>query len=183
MLIPMFPVVRPWGRTGGVFSLVADTVRVAVFIDWQNVYLTAREVFGLEEEPRRRGSFSPHRLGCLLAAANSRRDKGELVRVEIHRGLPSQKHDPNGYAAARRQLAAWKSESQRSWCRGYGPCITGTTQPNHRPEKGVDVALAVSVIEAILTDRCDVALAAAERPKRRRALQTTDFAASAIIAA
>lgn len=155
----MFPAVRPSGRTGGAFSLLASKpVRVAVFIDWQNVYRTAREVFRLEGEPRRRGSFSPYRLGCLLAAANGRGDKGELVRVEIHRGLPSQRHDPRGYAATRRQVAAWRAEDPDVLVPRLRPLRYRNYPAEPPTEKGVDVALAVSVIEAILTDRCDVAI-------------------------
>jgi len=78
--------------------------------------------------------------------------------VEIHRGLPSQKHDPGGYAATRRQVAAWKSESPDVLVPKLRP-LRYRNYPAETPtEKGVDVALAVSAIEAILTDRCDVAI-------------------------
>lgn len=135
-----------------------EIVRVAVFIDWQNVYMTARRAFSLERMPVARGNFSPYRLGLLLAAAKGRGTAGKLVRVEVHRGVPAQNHDPIGYAANRRQVAAWEAESP------------GVVVPKLRPlryrndlleppvEKGVDVALAVSAIEAMLTRRCDVAV-------------------------
>jgi len=77
--------------------------------------------------------------------------------VEVHRGLPSQNYDEIGYVANQRQAAAWRAESQ---------VVVPKLRPmryrkkrNQPPtEKGVDVALAVSAIEATLTGRCDVAV-------------------------
>ncbi|HEX5527369.1 MAG TPA: NYN domain-containing protein [Solirubrobacterales bacterium] len=140
-------------------ALIApEAVRVAVFIDWQNVYMTARRAFGLERLPVERGNFSPYRLGCLLAAANGRGRRGCIVKVEVHRGLPSQRHDRIGYIAAQRQAAAWRTENPK--------VVTPKLRPLHYrnypalppTEKGVDVALAVSAIEATLRKRCDVAV-------------------------
>src|SRR5689334_21458384 len=90
--------------------------RVAVFIDWQNCYKAARRAFGMatfgdDAWPNEYGNFSPYRLACLLAAANGREEAGQLVKVEIHRGLPSSTRDPVGYAANRRQSQAWMAEN------------------------------------------------------------------------
>jgi hypothetical protein len=49
----------------------------------------------------RRAGLSGHGRGA----------NGRLVRVEIHRGLPSQRHDKLSYAANRRQSAAWVREA------------------------------------------------------------------------
>lgn len=95
-------------------------LRVAVFVDWQNAYKTAREAFGIRNMPNEHGNFSPYQLARLLAAGNGRGSEGgELVRVELHRGLPSQKHDQRGYAANRRQSAAWMKRITKSLSRGY----------------------------------------------------------------
>jgi hypothetical protein len=135
-----------------------ETVRVAVFIDWQNAYRAARRAFGLERMPVERGNFSPYRLGQLLAAANGRGRDGRLVRVEAHRGLPSHKYDLPGYNAVRRQAKAWIADNPRV----VVPRLRSLRYRNYpaQPptEKGVDVALAVSAIEAMLTNRCDVAI-------------------------
>jgi len=138
--------------------LNADPVKVAVFIDWQNVYKTAREAFGMQEMPSEFGNFSPFRLSRVLAAGNGRKETGELVCVEVFRGLPSQKRQPTSYAANRRQAAAWIAES---------PLVEPKMRPLRYPfdypaeppiEKGVDVELAVSAIEATLRKRCQVAI-------------------------
>jgi NYN domain len=135
-----------------------ETVRVAVFIDWQNVYMAARRAFGLERMPVERGNFSPYRLGLLLAAANGRGAAGQLVRVEVHRGVQAQHRDPRGYAANRRQAAAWEAESPDLVVPKLRPLRYRNAPVEPPVEKGVDVALAVSAIEAMLTSRCDVAI-------------------------
>jgi hypothetical protein len=71
-------------------------VNVAVYIDWQNVYNGARRAFGLTAAPSEEGQVSPYRVAQLLAAGNGRGDEATLVRVEIHRGLPSGSKDPTG---------------------------------------------------------------------------------------
>ncbi len=135
-------------------------LKIAVYFDWQNAYKTAREAFGVLNMPNEHGNFSPYRLARLLAAANGRgKGGGELVRVEIHRGLPSQRYDPTGYAANRRQSAAWEAER-----RGIViPKLRPLRYPRNYPaepavEKGVDVQLAAGAIEASLTKLCDVAI-------------------------
>lgn len=102
---------------------------------------------------------SPYKLGNILAAGNGRVSNAVLERVEVHRGIPSSSRDPIGFGANRRQATAWHNES------------TGIVKAHHRPlryprdwpadppeEKGVDVALALSAIEALALDQCDVAI-------------------------
>lgn len=137
-------------------------VRVAVFIDWQNTYKSAREAFGWKDYPNEYGNYSPYRLACLLAEGNGRLKNTDLVCVNIHRGLPSPKHDLQGYAANRRQAAAWMKENPsvvfpRLRSLRYGD------DPDEAPrEKGVDVELALSAVERVLSaednKRCDVAV-------------------------
>jgi hypothetical protein len=133
--------------------------KVAVFIDWQNVYKTAREAFGLGDMPSEHGNFSPFRLSRILAAANGRGSEAELTCVEIFRGLPSQKHDLIGYSANRRQAAAWVAEQPEIVVPRMRPLRYPYNYPNEPAvEKGVDVQLAVSAIEATLRKRCNVAI-------------------------
>ena len=134
--------------------------RVAVFIDWQNVYKTAREAFGLEALPNERGNFSPFQLARILTAGNGRGASAKPVRVEIHRGLPSSTRDPTGFGANRRQATAWVREG--------GDVVVPRLRPLRYPpsyatvqtpvEKGIDVQLALAVAETILTNTADVAI-------------------------
>jgi uncharacterized LabA/DUF88 family protein len=135
------------------------TQRVAVFYDWQNVYNTAREAFGWEGYPSEYGNFSPYALGRVLAAGNGRGKEGELVAVEIHRGLPSQRRDPVSYAANRRQAAAWQKEAPDLVTVRQRQLRYPREFPNEPAiEKGVDVSLALAAVEAVLVRTCDVAI-------------------------
>ena len=137
----------------------ASPTRVAVYIDWQNAYKTAREAFGMQAMPNEHGNFSPLQMARLFAAGNGRGQSGELVRVEIHRGLPSQKFDQRGYAANRRQSAAWIKENRELVIPRMRPLRYDPYDPTARPtEKGIDVQIAIGALEAVLTKRCDVAV-------------------------
>ncbi len=132
--------------------------RIAVFIDWQNAYKAARTAFDLDACGNERGNFSPYALARILAAGNGRGADGELVLVQIHRGIPSNKHDPVGYAANRRQATAWVKEGE------------GVVKPRLRPlaywagrgqpavEKGIDVELALAAVEHALLKHCDTSI-------------------------
>jgi len=95
-----------------------------------------------------------------LAAGHGRGENATLVRVEVHRGLPSSARDPVGYGANRRQAAAWIKEG--------GSIVVPRLRPLRYPssraadqtpvEKGIDVQLALAVAETILTDTADVAI-------------------------
>jgi uncharacterized LabA/DUF88 family protein len=134
--------------------------RIAVFFDWQNVYKAAREAFGLQGLGNERGNFSPYQLARILAAGNDRGAEGELVRVEIHRGLPSSSRDPIGYGANRRQSAAWMAEDRSIVIPRLRPLrYPSPTEPVQYPvEKGIDVQMALGAVEQVLTNRCDVAI-------------------------
>ena len=131
---------------------------VAVFIDWQNTYKTAREAFGWWDYPNEFGNYSPYRMSRVLASGNGRGADGQLVRVNIHRGLPSQKFDQRGYAANRRQSAAWMKENPEVVIPRLRP-LRYSHDPDEPPrEKGIDVELAIAAVEFVLSDRCDVAV-------------------------
>lgn len=133
-------------------------VSVAVFIDWQNTYKTAREAFEWRDYPNEYGNYSPYQLARILAAGNDRGPAGKLVRVNVHRGLPSQKYDQPGYAANRRQAAAWIKENPELIIPRLRP-LRYSRDPNEPPrEKGVDVELALAAVEWTLTKQCEVAV-------------------------
>ena len=83
------------------------TKRVVVFIDYQNVYRSARETFHSSTGSHWVGQINPRALGSLIIDLDNDTDR-VLKEVRIYRGLPSNSQDPKGYGAARRQIAAWK---------------------------------------------------------------------------
>ena len=140
--------------------MVGNVVRVAVFIDWQNVYRAARRAFGWENMPNEYGNFSPYQLARVLAAGNGRGAAGgELVRVQVHRGLPNSSYDNVGYAANRRQSTAWMRENQEVVIPRLRPLRYNRFDPTEPPvEKGIDVELALGAVEQLVTGACDVAI-------------------------
>jgi hypothetical protein len=141
--------------------LASAAVNVAIYIDWQNVYNGARRAFGLTEAPSEEGQVSPYRVAKILAAGNGRGDQATLVRVEIHRGLPSASKDPTGYGANRRQSAAWMRENVDVVIPRLRPLRYPPNYPVEPPvEKGVDVQLALAAVEHTTSEPplCDVAV-------------------------
>lgn len=136
-------------------------MNVAVYIDWQNVYNAARRAFGLLNTPSEEGQISPYQVACILAAGNGRGADAALVRVEIHRGLPSAAKDPTGYGANRRHSAAWMKENPEVVIPRLRPLRYPPGYPEDPPvEKGVDVQLALAAVEHTTSKPplCDVAI-------------------------
>jgi uncharacterized LabA/DUF88 family protein len=119
--------------------------RVVVFLDWQNVYQSARETFCSWNAPHWDGQVDPVALAQHLVS-DSPFDR-ELRQVRIYRGQPVNQYDPRGYAASRRQHATWeRSPLVELTTRplAYPPGWPNSTGGRARPEeKGIDVALAL----------------------------------------
>ncbi|CPR40119.1 NYN domain [Mycobacteroides abscessus] len=122
--------------------------RVVVFIDYQNVYRSARRVYHDHlVDPHWFGQINPQALGEHLVQ-DSNRDR-VLKQVRVYRGLPSNSRDSRGYSAARKQLAFW----------GQLPDVLPITRPLQYPEgwpndclegekpneKGIDVQIALDM--------------------------------------
>lgn len=124
--------------------------RIALFIDYQNVYKRAREAFDLGQQWHVAGQIRPMAAGLFLRGdANDR----ELQAVHVYRGMPSQRHDQRGYAAAQRQVAAWTSAGAHVHTRQLN-----YRNPSRPREKGIDVSLAIDVVMGIQRSDFDVAL-------------------------
>lgn len=129
--------------------------RVVVFLDYQNVYMGAREAFFSLGSPHVDGQVDPWLLGRLLTA----RGLGEraLQQVRIYRGRPDAGRDPRGYAAASRQCDTWRRQLGTK-------VFTRTLRypfdwPHEKArEKGVDVALAVDFVAMAVRDEYDVGI-------------------------
>lgn len=158
--------------TAGLFFLGrVGSVDFVVFMDWQNVYKRAREIFHDEDVPDfTLGQVYPAALaGVLMEMSIANRPLPEgaspnLAEIRIYRGKPDQRHDPKGYAAFRRQVTAWSRANNRvkvidRVLKGYPQTIsrrgvTYETKGNVR-EKGIDVALALDVVTMAIEGRYD----------------------------
>jgi uncharacterized LabA/DUF88 family protein len=137
--------------------------RVAIFIDYQNVYRRARDVFAAPNSRSLEGQVDPLRLAHLLVERGRAIDsKRELSAISIFRGVPSKKYAPVGFAASQRQGAAWSAVSN----------VVVTTRPlrylkvEHDDgtlsyegrEKGIDVLLALAIAIGAERDDYDVCI-------------------------
>ncbi|MEX1093416.1 MAG: NYN domain-containing protein [Acidimicrobiia bacterium] len=114
--------------------------RVILFLDYQNVYMSARSLFHTSGAAHWNGQIDPRALGQLLVE-RSPYDR-ELTGVRIYRGIPDSTKDPKGYGACQRQISAWARSPETE-------VTTRTLRypfnwPAEKPEeKGIDVALAL----------------------------------------
>lgn len=133
------------------------TNRVTVFIDYQNVYKRARGIFELDESENVTGQISPIKVARLLVKKIG--VDYSLEQVRAYRGIPSNKLEPKGYSAVRRQTASWMKEGQTQVV--LRPIHYPSGWPNSAPEegkpreKGVDVELAVDFVRMAISGDFD----------------------------
>lgn len=137
--------------------------RVAVFVDYQNVYKGARRAFGRKAHFTD-GQIHPQRLGLLLVDRGKAVDSARtLDAVHIFRGEPSGRHSPGGQAACQRQVAEWGSYKPvhpvTRPLKYYetGTASDGTTTYEAR-EKGIDVLIALAIVTGAMRDEFDTAV-------------------------
>ncbi len=130
--------------------------RVVVFLDYQNVYGSARRAFANLGDPYTAGQVSPPALAEHLTA-DSPYDR-ELAEVRVYRGRPESTKQPAAYGANQRQTAAWLASS---------PKVTVTRRTLRYPhdwpnspaqEKGIDVALAIDFTVMAVRGEYDVGI-------------------------
>lgn len=136
--------------------------QVIVFIDYENMHRCAAAQFGL-----RRGHFDPWALGELIVArrTNARTPRPSVLRqVRVYRGLPDPRKEPVANAANQSQTAAWRKacpdpdrlyvyQRPLRYPHGWPNSGAGPAQ-----EKGVDVALAVDLVQLAYQGAYDVAV-------------------------
>lgn len=155
--------------------------RVAVFIDYQNMYHGVRDAFGWRDEPHMVGQVDPYRLGTLLCHLGKAVDpERKLEYVKAFRGEPSTEHSPKGHSACQRQVRRWNQH----------PLVEGVTRqldysvvlerdyrgnPTRRlaREKGIDVLLALAIVGGAMRDEYDVAVLCSRDSDLMPALEET----------
>jgi hypothetical protein len=146
--------------------------RVAIVIDYQNVYMWARHTFEFDPETASHwmGQFNPYLLGRELTA---RRPGRELSTVRVYRGLPDAHRDPKGHGACQRQLDSWAKL----------PSVTPLPRPLRYPmhwpdekarEKGIDVQLAVDFLMMAVSNKFDVGIIFSQDTDLRPALEAVE---------
>jgi uncharacterized LabA/DUF88 family protein len=140
-----------------------------LFLDSQNLHLTAHSRFQPPGTSLARTHLDPVRLARLLVA--KRNTGGQLVGVRIYRGDPDRGRQARAAAAARRQADAW----------ARSPLVTVIRRPLRYPpgwpqvppqEKGIDVALAVDYVRLALERAYDVGIIASRDSDLLPAIET-----------
>lgn len=133
---------------------------VVVFIDYQNTYQGARRTYHSPQDPHWCGQVDPLELARHLVA-DSPFDR-ELAQVRVYRGQPDGKLDPRGYAASRRQHAAWQNSKlvelklrPLRYPAGWPDAHLEGERPE---EKGIDAALTLDVAVMAMRAEYDVGI-------------------------
>ncbi len=162
---PAWPALQ--GRRGFIFFGAMSGTRIVVFIDYQNVYFSARELFGgTGKVPPPVGNIYPHRYGQLLRDLGLPVDPDRvLTGVKVYRGQPV-----TGIGHERvcqsfdRQRARWRGFPEvELFTRPlkYYPTIARDGSKYFRGiEKGVDVMMALDIAIGATKDSYDVAIVA-----------------------
>ena len=173
MLISLFPtVLRDWW---GFFLLGTSmtSLRTLVIIDYQNIHLTARDTFAPFGTPAHECLIHPLKFAQqvvgtrqhrLAVRAMSHPDEpapkvAQLTGVQVFRGSPSNKEQPNLY----RYTQAHRSE----WTRDPRVAVEYRTLKYYwengtrfAQEKGIDVRIALSVARAAMNGDHDLIILA-----------------------
>lgn len=128
--------------------------RLAVLLNYQNVHLTAHDLFGAHGA--RPETTLVHPLLVAERITQKRCIQSDLVAVRVFRGRPNPEHHRLATAANDAQTVAWQQDprvvvrrrdlSYRGW-------------PVHPPrEKGVNVVLAIDLVESAMLGEYDAAV-------------------------
>lgn len=140
-------------------TVMSSFDRLAVFIDYQNVYRGARQAFGEENAHHTVGQCDPLKLAKLIEQRHPSYPGArprKLVQVWTYRGMPKSRKNPKGYTAACKQVDVWHSSAASSEYR-----VEVCTRPlDYRTgfprEKGIDVVLALDLAFGASNNEFDV---------------------------
>jgi uncharacterized LabA/DUF88 family protein len=134
--------------------------RAHLFIDYQNVHLTAHGAFGAAGAQPHESLIEPARMaGAVDAARGAMGRLGIITAISVYRGLPSPDREPDANRRNQAQAAQWTRDRR----------VSVTPRPLRYPpdwpdtparEKGVDVLLAVDFARAALLRLADVLILA-----------------------
>lgn len=128
-------------------------MRTVVFIDYQNMYRSAREAFGWVSEGGHFGNFRPYGLGRQMVREQPR----ILEQVRVYTGCHTPQRDAAQHAHMQRRMSAWIAESPAKVEVFPRPLRYGRRGPE---EKGVDVELAIDFVRLAIDNVFDVAVLA-----------------------
>jgi uncharacterized LabA/DUF88 family protein len=134
--------------------------RAHLFIDYQNVHLTAYNAFGRLGAQPYESLIDPARLAAAIDAERAVTGRpGTISAISVYRGLPSADKEPGANRRNQAQTAQWTRDRR----------VSVTPRPLKYPpdwpdsparEKGIDVRLAVDFTRSALLRLADVLILA-----------------------
>ena len=131
-------------------SSTAAGRRLVVFIDYQNMYRSAREAFGWLAEGGHFGSFRPYGLGRQLVRDESR----VLSQVRVYTGIHTPYRNPAQHGQMQRRMLSWVATAPEKV--QVFPRMLRYDANGKPREKGVDVELAIDIVSLATDDAFDV---------------------------
>ena len=149
------------------------TESALVIVDYQNIHLTAHELFAPAGTPKHETLVHPlHFANQVVGERNNRaiaaRQAGkpappcvELAAVHVFRGMPSNKHNPTAYRRSMAQRSEWTRDRRvHVTYRTLRYLWDSRVQGYVAAEKGIDVMLALDVVRAVREHVSDVVILA-----------------------
>jgi len=130
--------------------------RVAVFLDYENVHRTGHHLYSSYGTPTYATVVNPIEIAERVARKRNR--ESSVSEIHVFRGRPVPAHQPTPASQNDIQAAAWAADPRVTMHRRdlkYDLYEDGTFSAR---EKGVDVALAVALVEGAMLERFDAAI-------------------------
>ncbi len=132
--------------------------KVAVFFDYENVHRVGHGLYSHLGEQKYETVVDPRMLAERLVGM--RRSPSELAQVLVFRGRPVPAHQPEAASANDIQKTAWEQDPRVQVIRRdlrYDFDTDGSNRFTAR-EKGIDVALAIAIVDGAIRGEFDVAI-------------------------
>lgn len=140
----------------GLFCGVNVPERIAVFIDYENVHRTGHQLFSSLGDEKYQTVVDPFSLSERIVS--KRKFGGDLVSVNVFRGRPLPQFQPEATSANDAQAEAWSKDDRVQVIRRDLKYTTYQNGGYLAQEKGIDVALAIALVEGAINDRFDVGI-------------------------
>jgi uncharacterized LabA/DUF88 family protein len=125
--------------------------RAIVFVDYQNVYRSARDAYGLHGEDNLLGNVRPYSLGRQMMRGGGL----VLAQVRVYTGVHTPQHSAKLHGMMQRRISAWIASNPDKIEVFPRPVRYGAKGPR---EKGVDVEIAIDFVRLALEDVYDVGI-------------------------
>lgn len=132
-----------------------------LFIDYQNVHFSAWETFTSYGSQVWDSLISPGKFGDQVMAARAKRNfpAADLETISVYRGIPNRNKEVKQNARVQRQASNWTRDRRVKM--NLRPLRYPRDWPDEpSQEKGVDVLLAVELVQAAILNSADVLIVA-----------------------